>query len=100
MNDYLLLQAADAKNDDKSGDAKENNQIKVSRGAVIKLANLPEKVDRDDIKKSFVPYEADIAHVEGPSGNVAFVRFRRENEGKTVRFTYSYIPIESSADIL
>ena len=80
-----IFQAADAKN----GEAKENTTIKVSRGAVIKLTNLPEKVDRDEIKKSFVPYEADVAHVDGPSDKVAYVRFRAENEGKTVRFNWS-----------
>nr|CAG4650454.1 EOG090X0CQA [Sida crystallina] len=69
--------------DGKNGEAKENEKIKLAKNAVLKLVDLPEKVDRDDIKKAFASYPADIAHVE-TTDNVAFVRLRGEDDGKTV----------------
>ena len=69
----------------KDGESKENEKIKLAKNAVLKLVNLPEKLDRDEIKKAFAAYPADIAHVEGPSDNTAFVRLRGEDDGKMVK---------------
>nr|SVE86367.1 EOG090X0CQA [Daphnia similis]SVE86995.1 EOG090X0CQA [Daphnia similis]SVE87617.1 EOG090X0CQA [Daphnia similis] len=70
------------KPDDKVKEEKE--KIVLSRGAVLKLVNLPSGIDRDAIKQAFSTYPADIAHVEITPDNTAFVRLRGENDGKLV----------------
>ena len=76
---------SDDSEEKKDGESKENEKIKLAKNAVLKLVNLPDKLDRDEIKKAFASYPADIAHVEGPSDNTAFVRLRGEDDGKTVK---------------
>ena len=79
-------QSEDSQSEEKKdGESKENEKIKLAKNAVLKLVNLPEKLDRDEIKKAFAAYPADIAHVEGPSDNTAFVRLRGEDDGKMVK---------------
>lgn len=63
----------------------EKEKIVLSRGAVLKLVNLPSGIDRDAIKQAFATYPADIAHVEITPDSTAFVRLRGENDGKLVR---------------
>lgn len=65
----------------------------LAKNAVLKLTDLAESVGRDEIKKAFLAYPADIAHVEGPSEGVAFVRLRGEDDGKTVR--PPFLPLDS-----
>nr|SVE80362.1 EOG090X0CQA [Daphnia magna] len=62
----------------------EKEKIVLSRGAVLKLVNLPSGIDRDAIKQAFATYPADIAHVEITPDSTAFVRLRGENDGKLV----------------
>ena len=73
-------------NGEKEVDAKteKHEKIVVPRGTVLKLKGIPSGIDRDEIKKSFVNYPADIAYVEITPDNIAFVRLRGENDGKLV----------------
>lgn len=66
-------------------------KIVLPRGTVLKLVNLPSAIDRDQIKKAFANYPADIAHVEITPDSTAFVRLRGENDGKLVCFYFILI---------
>lgn len=54
------------------------------RGALLKLTNLPAKVDRDAIKKAFANLETNVAFVDTYNEGSVYVRFRGENAGKQV----------------
>ena len=56
----------------------------MARGALLKLTKVPEKVDRDEIKKALSNYPADVAHVEITDDRDAIVRLRGENDATVV----------------
>nr|CAG4637323.1 EOG090X0CQA [Ceriodaphnia reticulata]SVE73173.1 EOG090X0CQA [Ceriodaphnia reticulata] len=72
-----------AENDDNNG-TETHEKIVLPRGTILKLTSIPSGADRDEIKKSFINYPADIAHVEFTPDNTVYVRLRGENDGKLV----------------
>lgn len=71
---------------EKKEDDKDSASVKIvlARGALLKLMKVPEKVDRDEIKKALSNYPADVAHVEITDDRDAIVRLRGENDATVV----------------
>nr|CAG4638713.1 EOG090X0CQA [Cyclestheria hislopi] len=65
-------------------DAKEETAITLPKGAILKLAGLPENIKREEIKQALSSYPAEVAFIEGPKDNTAFVRLRAEDDAKVV----------------